>query len=394
MLPDQCGVICMSTIDWEFSWQPNQEIMYRLAAAGTPVLYVETTGLRSIRFSDWPRVLTRLQTALLRAKPAQRTHPNLTIYSPLVLPFPHLSVAHALNTQVIFRVVDRWIRTAAVSEIVLWAFLASPMTLAVINHIQPAVVVFQLMGDVRAHWPVPAIAEAERGLLRRADLVFTNSIRLLGYARGYTPQAHLFRAAVDVDAFARAAEEEDDPPPEFALMSRPIAGYIGSVHSWLDLDLLDEVASRLPSWEFAMIGVVLRDLGHLGTRANVHWLGQRPHHELARYVRHFDVGLIPYVLDEYTASAYPGKLHEYFALGKPVVATPLPELAAYNDEFGDVVRLAAGPDAFAQALEAARAQTSAAQADQYRAVARANSWDVQMRAMTRLITEALWKRRS
>lgn len=379
------AIICMSTIDWNFSWQPNQEIMYRLAQSGNRILYIETTGARTVRASDWRRLLARFRSALGARPPLQRTHPNLMIYSPLVLPFPHLAPAHAVNKTVISRTVDGWRRRTARDDVIFWAFLASPLTLALIDHLRPTVVVYQCMGDATASRPIPEIARAEQVLLRRCDLAFANSLRLLDHVRQFTPRAHLFRAGADVEAFERAAAAATDPPPELAGMSGPVVGYIGSIHQWVDLALLAEVAGRLLGWQFVMIGPVLRDVSGLRRLSNLHWLGARPHHELPRYMRHFAVGMIPYVLDSYTASAYPGKLNEYLALGIPVVATPLPELEAYNQEFGDVVSLAGGGEAFADAIRRAAEAATESRRAQYREAARQNSWQRILDQMSALI---------
>lgn len=384
---DGRGVICMSTIDWGFSWQPNQEIMYRLAEAGTPVLFVETTAARALRLSDWRRLRDRLRSAL-GARSGQRTHTNVTVYSPLVLPFPHSPLAHAVNTRIVFRVIDRWRRRLPSEDVVLWAFLASPMTLAVIEHVRPAAVVYQCMSDMTASRPFLRIAQAELALMSRADLVFANSLRLLEHTRRHAVRAHLFRAGVDAEAFERAARVSR-MPSELADLPRPIVGYVGSIHTWMDLILLNEVATALPSWQFLMLGPILRDIGRLRERQNVRWLGQRPHHELPAYIKHFDVGIIPYVLDSYTESAYPGKLNEYLALGIPVVATPLPELVAFNEESGGVILLAGTPASFTQALIDVVEGRSAARAEDYRRVAQANSWDAQVRAMCALIAERI-----
>ena len=52
-------IICFSSIDWDFNWQGHQEIMQRLAEAGNRVLYVENTGVRSPRPSDFARMRER-----------------------------------------------------------------------------------------------------------------------------------------------------------------------------------------------------------------------------------------------------------------------------------------------------------------------------------------------
>ena len=77
------------------------------------------------------------------------------------------------------------------------------------------------------------------------------------------------------------------------------------------------------------------------------------------YVKAFDVGLVPYQLTDYTANVYPTKLNEYLAMGMPVVATDLAEIRRFNADHGDIVRIGAGAEAFAQAIRAALTRSRA-----------------------------------
>jgi len=83
---------------------------------------------------------------------------------------------------------------------------------------------------------------------------------------------------------------------------------------------------------------------------NAHALPWQSRHESARYAAGFDVGFMPYnCYDEEKLHCLPLKLFEYFALGLPVVATPILELGRYQDlvylgdtasELADAVELA------------------------------------------------------
>ena len=63
---------------------------------------------------------------------------------------------------------------------------------------------------------------------------------------------------------------------------------------------------------------------------NVQYLGEKPYHELLKYVAHFDVGIIPRISSAFTKAINPKKFYEYLACGKPVVATMMPELERYE----------------------------------------------------------------
>ena len=83
---------------------------------------------------------------------------------------------------------------------------------------------------------------------------------------------------------------------------------------------------------------------------NLRFPGPVPYADLPGHVAHFDLCILPYVVDDSTRNINPLKLKEYLATGKPVIATPLPE----------AVRLAeyltlANPAGFAQAVASALA---------------------------------------
>jgi glycosyltransferase involved in cell wall biosynthesis len=62
---------------------------------------------------------------------------------------------------------------------------------------------------------------------------------------------------------------------------------------------------------------------------NVHFLGQKKHDELPAYCKGFDVGLIPYRIDNDVKFINPLKLREYLSAGLPVVSTDMPEVRPY-----------------------------------------------------------------
>jgi glycosyltransferase involved in cell wall biosynthesis len=104
---------------------------------------------------------------------------------------------------------------------------------------------------------------------------------------------------------------------------------------------------------------------------NVHVLGPRPYAELPAYVQSFDVGIIPYVENDWTRAVDPLKLLEYLAAGIPVVASPLPEVEKYRD----VVRIAPLGDPFVRATMEAAFDVGGEARMRGRLVAKANTWE-------------------
>lgn len=156
---------------------------------------------------------------------------------------------------------------------------------------------------------------------------------------------------------------------------RPIAGYYGALAEWFDYELLEQLAALRPDWNFLLIGqpydLSMRQRGEsMLKRPNVHWIGPRRYEVLPAYLRLFDVAMIPFVINDITLATSPLKLYEYFAGGKPVVTSPMPECMAYREVFA-AERL----QEFSEALDSARLRASDSHfRDRLRQLGRENSW--------------------
>jgi len=383
----QHDVICISSIDWDFIWQGHQEIMSRLAASGHRVLFIENTGVRPPRFGDLPRVLSRLRNWRRGTKGFREERPNLFIHSPIVVPLPYSRIAQWLNNRILMRGINRWMRAVGVTRPVVWTFLPTPLARAVIADIDPALTIYYCIDDLASSSrEARKIVKSEQALFKSADLVFVTSERLRERAAQSSSRVHLFPFAVNLGVFQQSRERGDAVPADLAALPRPVVGYVGGLHQWVDQDLLAALAAKLPKVSFALIGPEQTDVSRLKALPNIHLFGQRPHGELPGYVRGFDVGLVPYRITEYTANVYPTKLNEYLVMGKPVVATDLAEIRRFNAEHGAIVRIANSTDAYAGEVSAALRETApAAEVARRIAVAESNSWERRLEKMSRLI---------
>ena len=387
----QHDVICISSIDWDFIWQGHQEIMSRLAAQGHRVLFIENTGVRPPRFSDLPRVTSRLRNWRRGTKGFREERPNLFVHSPIVVPLPYSRIARWLNQKILMRGINRWMRAVGVTRPVVWTFLPTPLARAIIADLDPALTIYYCIDDLASSsHEARKIVDSERQLFRSADLVFTTSERLRARAAQFSERVHLFPFAVNLAVFQKSREQHDAMPDDLAALPRPVAGYVGGLHQWVDQDLLASVAAKLPNVTFALVGPEQTDVSKLRALPNVRLFGQRPHSELPKYVRGFDVGLVPYRITEYTANVYPTKLNEYLVMGIPVVATDLNEIRRFNGEHGDIVRIAQSVDDYANAVSAAIAEKVPASVTARRIeVAESNSWERRLENMSGLIDREL-----
>lgn len=202
-----------------------------------------------------------------------------------------------------------------------------------------------------------------------ADVVIGSAPVLVERHRPERADMLLIENGVDVGKFANG-----EPRADIGRMSgAPIVGYHGMISRWFDFDLMTDVASGLPDHEFVFVGPVdprsRQDADRLESLANVSFIGELPSDDMPSVVASFDVGVVPFVIDDMTRGVSPLKMYEYLAGGKPVVATPLPlcvehplvDTAAEAGEFAEHVR-AAVLNSRDSALVAAR-KASAAEAD-------------------------------
>jgi glycosyltransferase involved in cell wall biosynthesis len=341
------NVVCFAK-DWDGHPTSNTHLM-RLLARCNRVLWLESVAMRVPQLAssrDLRRMARRLATA---ACGARRVEADLWVASPLVLPLPHSRWAAALNRWVLRRTVGRLCRRLGMGRFQVWTFLPTAGDHARALGGRP--LVYYCVDDW-AHSPDydgARLVEAEARLCQAADVVFATSQALAADKRRWNPQTHHAPHGVDHAHFARALDPALPVAAEVACLRRPVLAVVGLLDWRIDTGLLAALADRRPDWSLALVGPALADLDALATRPNVHVLGRLPYARLPNLLKGCAVGLIPFVVDEYTRHIDPVKLREYLSAGLPVVATALPEVAAIDSS----CRIVRSVDELVAAVEAA-----------------------------------------
>ncbi|MBI3299580.1 MAG: YdcF family protein [Elusimicrobia bacterium] len=367
--------------------------MQRFAAAGNPVLFIENTGVRAPTLSDLPRLASRVRNWWGGVEGFRERGPNLIVLSPLLLPFPYSPLARWLNARLLERAIRNWMEATRRGSVVLWTFIPTPLVLDLIADLAPSLTVYYCIDNFSASSPAAkAIEISENRLFETADLVFVTSRELSARARRCRPEAHIFPFGVDFESFDSRRGRTGEPS-DVASIPHPRLGYIGGIHRWVDLDLLKRAATARPGCHFVLVGPTQTDVTSLAGLPNVHMLGTRSHTELPAYVASFDAGLIPYLLTEYTASVYPTKLNEYFAMGVPVISTALPEVTAYNESNGGVVDVARDHSGFNALIGEVLTRDGAGREARIEA-ARRNGWSERLKTMSAIMVDSLASKRA
>lgn len=143
---------------------------------------------------------------------------------------------------------------------------------------------------------------------------------------------------VDYEHFANTDDTVPDNEQfkQILEQKKPIVGYYGALASWFDYELMRKMAIENPDINIVLIGIKYDntfDESKIEQCSNIHYLGAINYNELPNYAKHFDVCIIPFVINEITLSTNPIKVFEYMAMKKPVVTTDMPECRKYSSVF-------------------------------------------------------------
>lgn len=378
-------LVCLATVDWDFLWGRHQELMSCFAGDGIQVLYVEPLGIRSARFEDLPRIAKRLRNRLRAGSRSLRSPiPNLYVYSPLALPFQEPAWVRRVNGWALSKSLRSLLQRLGFLQPILWTFYATQTVLDLIETINYRLLIYDCIDEISNNPKGVATGYRclERQLVVRTDLVFTSSAALARERKALNPHVYHVPPGVHPERFARA----EPMPEDITRIPYPRLGFFGGLDERIDQSLIAHIAQARPDWHIVFIGNVRTELNEtLCQCPNVHFLGQKGPDELAPCLHALDVLLIPYVVDRYARYIFPNKVYECLAVGKPTVATPLPELETLNE----VIRIATGPDAFVRAIEAALREDDCELIMRRWRIAEENTWDIRYRYVVRKIEAAM-----
>ena len=392
-------ILCFSSTDWEGVWGSRQQVMLRFAQRGHRVLFVEQpAGLEHLL--RYP-ALRRRKLRRWREGP-RAVADNLWIvslppllpgryYSPTINRLNQWLTAKLANWQ-IGKLTNLPIYQSTNLPVILWLY--NPEQAPLIGQFGERLSVYHCIDEFTAGTTGRkrrTIAALEADLLRRADLVFANSLLTYEAKRLLNPRTYRIPSGADTAHFAQALDPAVPVHPAIAPIPPPRIGYIGHVNERLDYAVLEYLAQARPAWSLVFVGdtypwtMNAPPLRRLRAFPNVHFLGKHPFAEMPALVKGLDVCLLPYVNDERGVYRSPLKLYEYLAAGKPVVSTDHPEAR----ELGALVYLTTTPGAFVEGVAQALAEDGPERQQSRLAVAQEHSWDRRVDEMERIVNESL-----
>lgn len=372
-MPDY-SIVTFSHLRWDFVLQRPQHLLTRLSARH-PVLFIEEPVYQADGRSFWE---------------CSRPEPNVLVCR------PHTGVQAggfndaqlAVLTPMVAELLERERESA--EPLVAWLY--TPLALALARTIEPDAVVYDCMDELSLFLGAPSeLLPREAELIEWADVMFTGGPSLFEAKRTRHANVHCFSSSVDADHFRAALPAGTvAEPTDQAGLPHPRLGFYGVIDERLDLDIIDRLATAHSEWQIVMVGPVVKiDPATLPRHPNILYTGQRAYADLPGYLAGWDVCLLPFAQNDATRFISPTKTLEYMVAERPIVSTPITDVAR---PYGGIVYLADGADAFVRACATALASGAperARRAGMMREVLGRTSWDATARAMDVLITRVL-----
>ena len=365
---DEPPLICFSHLRWDFVLQRPQHLMQRFAAHRRVFFFEE--------FIPTDHHLPYLEYHSFDGTEVVAVRPRV----------PHWW-NEADREAALSRLFQTLLKLNRIAKPVLWYY--TPMMLAFTRTVQASAVVYDCMDELaNFRFAPPRLAELERDLLERADVVFTGGQGLYEAKRHLHDNIHPFPSSVDLAHFAKARTGLP-PAADLAAIPGRKLGFYGVIDERIDLELIARVAAARPDWSIILVGPVAKIRPEdLPRAANIHYLGNRPYDDLPAYLAGWDVALMPFAINAATRFISPTKTPEYLAAGRPVVSTPVPDVVrTYGDVAG--VGIAADAPGFVACCEAALALAPSEWLPGVDALLATGSWDSTFQRMRTLVAEAV-----
>lgn len=327
MLTDE-NIICFAN-DWHNDPTSKHQVM-KLLSQKNRILWVNSIGMRKpgASSSDLKRIFAKLRCFI---NGLEKINENLFVFTPIVLPLPSSVWARKINVLLLRVALWYYRKQLGMHDFQLWTFVPTMVELA--GKMGEKKLIYYCVDEWSkfSFMDSESMRDMESRLLQKSDIVFVTADHLYRDKVQFNKNTFLVEHGVDHAHFSQAQERSLDIPSDIRKIKKPILGFFGLVHEWIDLDLIEHVAKARPDWSIVLIGKSSVDISRFQRYSNVHFLGRKPYESLPAYCSVFDVGMIPFKVNELTLNVNPIKLREYLSAGLPVVSTALPEVEKYSD---------------------------------------------------------------
>ena len=330
------NIIILSSIDWDSHRQLHHELIDYLVQKNNKILFVENTGSRNVRITDFPRIKKRLYNFVRSSKGFKKINKNITLFSPIFFPYYFNFFFKNINSLLVLKSIFKWSNNNDFDNPIIINFIPNPITYSVINNINSNLVIYYMADNMTQN--DKKFRNVEEQIIRNSELIFYSSMNLRN--KIHIPSKRRFLPnGVNYDIFNKIKLSKKYKKKE----SLKIV-YLGAVREIIDDKLILKISKKFPNDKIYFIGPILTKFKELEKQNNIIFLGEIKHKQVPTYLKKFHIGILPYKVNLFTKSINPLKIYEYVASGLPVISTNLPNVSKLIKDYPKIEILKAEND--------------------------------------------------
>jgi hypothetical protein len=317
-------LIYLAPLAWSsFAQRPHMFVRWFNERHQCPVIWVNPYPTRFPSLSDLQRVAQKLDCS-------DTAVPEwLEVLSTKSLPLEPLAGSQFINA-ILWRSLLKRLADFSSSDTTLIAIgKPSALALMVLNKLQGCESFYDAMDDYPQFYSGlsrAAFLRREQALVHRVTAMAASSTKLYKHWQTQRTDVQLIRNGLMPDYFLPLTS------PRLNLL-QPIFGYVGTIAHWFDWSWIICLARLYPNAIVRLIGPCYSAPPE-NLPSNIELLPACDHASAIDAMKLFTVGLIPFTLNELTASVDPIKFYEYRALGIPVLSTAFGEMLLHQEQEG------------------------------------------------------------
>ena len=374
MLNHNKQIVCISTHYWDDPWFRKQHFMSRFHKKGYKIAYIEPSFsmVRKVDVSKKRYATNRFFTTIV-----EEISNGLFIIKPLrYLPFWTRPPISKLNFLFLSFFINSALKKIGFKDYILWIYRPQfANSLRMFNYKK---LVFDITDDLAAYdyknkSKYVYIKNCMEYLAKKSDMTIVTASTLLEKFKRFSSNIYQIPNGYDSDLFTQI--NNSLCPEDIKHIPKPVIGFVGTIFSFLDYELLKYIITHNKDKSFVFVGNCVanskKEWSTILEYKNVYWLGKKGKEEIPAYINRFDVCINPFKVDDVSRSVSPLKVFEYLAAHRPVVSVRMEALM--QEKVSELIYFANSYQDFQAALNKALGRDGASQKwsliDQY-------SWDV------------------
>jgi len=336
------NILYVSLVDWFWIKQRPHHVP-EILSRNNRVVYFSGKGWRSVHYLKHSRLNERKYTT----KAYFKLNENFTIIRKRILPNKKMSkivnplyrFARGINSWYIKRYLE-YLNYKNKFDVII---VTTPNHLTLLSKelLKGKLVIYDCMDNYKEfnQNTKEELIQRELELLRICDKVVVSSDGLYKEITKYDvdgicEKTFVINNGVDVKHFD-PENVDQSRDITFLRSSKKKVAYIGTISSWVDLGLIQNMAKQFKDVNFYIIGPLDRNFNKdkYSQTNNMIFTGTQPYEIIPTILSKVDISIMPFQKNQLVKAVNPVKIYESLAMGKPVIATRYEE----TEKFGDLI---------------------------------------------------------